>query len=121
LEFKMRKRTKIESRSKQRFELDLNVHYRLSTRGAASSRWGTGTVVDMSSSGLSMRCRRPLPVGGHLEMIIDWPATHGGHCPMYLHATGFVVRSGGTKAAMRLTSHRFRLEPVAELSVSAIA
>jgi hypothetical protein len=116
----MQKRTKVESRGKQRFELELGVHYRLSTRGAAT-RWGTGTVLDMSSSGLSMRCRRPLPVGGHLEMIIDWPATHGGHYPMYLHATGFVVRSGGTKVAMRLTSHRFRLEPVAEISMGATA
>jgi len=116
----MKKRIKIESRAKQRFELELTVHYRLSLKGS-TSRWGTGTILDMSSGGISMRCRRPLPVGGHLEMIIDWPATHGGHYPMYLHATGFIVRSGSSKAAMRITSHRFRLEPLAALSIGATA
>jgi hypothetical protein len=63
----------------------------------------------MSSSGISFRCRRPLPVGGHLELIVDWPSSLGNRRLVNLHASGFVVRSTSTGAAVRITSHRFHL------------
>ena len=111
----------LERRGKQRFVLTLTVHFRVSVKGF-KSRWGTGTVYDMSSGGLSFRSRRQLPMGGHLELIIDWPATHSRRqFPIHLHATGFVVRHSGTKTAVRITSHRFRIEteaaePMGELA-----
>ena len=100
----------LERRGKQRFVLTLTVHFRVSLKGF-KSRWGTGTVHDMSSGGLSFRSRRQLPMGGHLELIIDWPATHSRRqFPIHLHATGFVVRHSGSKTAVRITSHRFRIQ-----------
>ena len=117
---KVKKSTYIESRAKRRFELDLTVHFRLSLKGS-TSRWGVGTIQNMSSSGISLRCRRPLPVGGHLELIVDWPAHQDGEYPIHLHATGFVVRSSGSKTALRISSHHFRSATEAEGSLAAIA
>ena len=116
----MKKETHIEKRGTQRFELPLTAHFRLSKRGVPS-RWGTGTVHDISSSGISLRSRRSLPEGCHLELLLDWPAAHDGQFPMHLHATGFVVRSSGSKAAMRITSHRFRIATEVAQPMGAIA
>jgi hypothetical protein len=120
MEAEMKKRTHIESRGKRRFELDLTVHFRLSLKGSMS-RWGVGTIQNMSSSGISLRCRRPLPVGGHLELVVDWPAHQNGQYPIHLHATGFVVRSSGSKTALRISSHHFRVASESERSLAAIA
>ena len=109
-----------ERRGKQRFVLDLTVHFRLSLKGF-TSRWGTGTIHDMSSSGVSFRSRRQLPVGGHLELVIDWPAVRGDQRPITLHATGFVVRSNGSKIAVQIPSHRFRIETEPSYPLSALA
>jgi hypothetical protein len=117
---KMKKHTSIERRRTQRFDLALAAHFRLSLKGT-KSRWGTGTIHDISSSGLCLRTRRPLPVGSHLELLIDWPASHDGQHPMSLHTTCFVVRSSGTKTAMRIASHRFRIDSEEASPLSAIA
>jgi len=98
-----------ERRGKQRFKIALTIRFRLSRKGSMS-RWGNGTIHDISSSGISFRSRRPLPVGGHLELIIDWPATHGDSTPVTLHATGFVVRRDGNKIAVQIPSPRFRIQ-----------
>jgi hypothetical protein len=76
----------------------------------------------MSSSGVSFRCRRPLPLGGHLELIVDWPGPPDDQRLVSLHASGFVVRSSRTKAAVRITSHRFHVvEWPADSDMQAIA
>ena len=116
----MELQTRIERRARQRFELELTVQYRL-TRKGTSSRWGNGTVCDLSSSGVSFRSRGPLPLGCHLELKIDWPATRGDQYQAHLRATGLVVRSTATRTAMLVTWHQLCVEPAAEMSLSAIA
>jgi hypothetical protein len=76
-----------------------------------------GTIQDMSSSGISFRCRRQLPLGGHLELIVDWPADFGDRRLVSLHASGFVVRTNGSRIAVRITSHRFRISDLPETSI----
>ena len=98
-----------DRRLNQRYSIHLPIHYRVSQKGA-TSRWGTGVTCDISSNGVSFRCRRPLPLGAHVEMILDWPARHDDEHPIDLQATGFVVRSSATRAAVRMTSRRFRIE-----------
>jgi len=98
-----------ERRLSQRYSIHLPIHFRVSQKGA-TSRWGTGVTCDISSNGVSFRCRRPLPVGAHVEMVIDWPARYEENHPIDLQATGFVVRSTATRAAVRMTSRRFRIE-----------
>jgi hypothetical protein len=110
-----------ERREKQRFVLAHTIRFRFSAK-QPTSRWAVGTIQDMSSSGVSFRCRRPLPLGGHLELIVDWPASLGNHRLVSLHASGFVVRSSRTKAAVRITSHRFQVvEWPADSDMRAIA
>src|ERR1035441_8410866 len=91
-----------ERREKRRYVLAHTIRFRLSVK-QPTSRWAVGTIQDMSSSG-----RRPLPLGGHLELVIDWPSL-GNRRLVSLHASGFVVRSSRTKAAVRITSHRFHI------------
>jgi hypothetical protein len=110
----------IERRARRRFGLALTVQFRLARKGS-TSHWGTGAIHNVSSSGISFQCRGPLPVGCHLEVAIEWPATRG-PCPIRLLATGFVVRSSATRTAMQITWHRLRIAPPAtEISLSAIA
>ena len=110
-----------ERREKRRFVLARTVHFRLSAK-QPTSRWAVGTIQDMSSSGISFRCRRPLPLGGHLELVVDWPASLDDQRLVSLHASGFVVRSSRTKAAVRITSHRFHIvEWPADSVIQAIA
>jgi hypothetical protein len=63
---------------------------------------------DISTAGLSFRCRRALPVGAHIELNIEWPARHNSE-PIDLQLTGFVMRSDNGRTAVRVTSHRFRM------------
>ena len=101
-------RTVPDRRVNQRFSIHLPIHFRISQKGA-SSRWGTGMTCDISSGGLSFRCRRPLPVGAHIEMLVDWPAKYGDVYPIDLQSTGFVVRSDGNRTAVCMTARHFRI------------
>ena len=101
----MRKIT--DRRNNHRYDIHLPVQYRVTQRGFLPLS-GTGTTREMSSSGLSFRCRRPLPVGGHIELLIEWPARAEADKPMELVITGIVIRSDGGRTAVRLTSKRFR-------------
>ena len=98
-----------ERRNNKRYGIHVPVHYRVSQNGAAS-RWGTGLTSDISSSGVGFRCRRPPPLGAHVELIIDWPAKQDQIYPIDIQATGFIVRSTGSKAAVRMSSRHFRVQ-----------
>lgn len=112
--------TATERRQKQRYDIQLPVHFRVSQKGAAS-RWSNGVTCDISSGGVSFRTRRPLPVGAHVELIMYWPATHGEVYPVELQATGLVVRSSATRTAVAITAHRFRIDmlPAAPMGATA--
>jgi hypothetical protein len=110
----------LERRLNRRYEVRLPVHYRISNRSGVA-RVGTGTTYEMSTNGLSFRTRKPLPIGAHVEMLIEWPARYGDIYPVDLQATGFIVRSDGGRTAVRMTSRRFRVvaTPAHSISVSA--
>ena len=93
-------------RTAQRFNLRLNLRYRLSEKGV-EHRWSAGTTRDLSREGLGIKPRRPLPVGSHIEIRIDWPARYESVHPVELQITGFVIRSENNRAAIRISSHRF--------------
>ena len=114
-----------ERRQSPRFEVRLPLRYRLSEKGG-DGRWHTGITRDMSKDGVAFKTRRPLPVGCHIELRIDWPARFDSLYPIDLQATGFVVRNDVNRAAVRISSHRFLLqrveaiaEPETELSATA--
>jgi len=91
-----------------RYDLRLPLHYRVSLKGE-TTRAGSGTTCDISAGGLSFRCRKPLPVGAHIEILIEWPAKYRDVDPMSLLVTGFIVRCDGSRVAVRMTSRKFRI------------
>ena len=114
-----------ERRQSPRFDVRLPLRYRLSEKGG-DGRWHTGITRDMSKDGVGFKTRRPLPVGCHIELRIDWPARFDSIYPIDLQATGFVVRSDNNRAAVRISSHRFLMHhvetmPEAEAELSATA
>jgi hypothetical protein len=92
--------------------MQLPVHYRTSRKGSIG-RWADSVTLEMSSSGVTFRVRHALPVGSHVELLIEWPAPHD-ELPMELHATGLIVRSNTYKAAVRVTSRHFELLNLAQ-------
>jgi c-di-GMP-binding flagellar brake protein YcgR len=110
----------IERRINRRYDLRLPLHYRVSQKGQAA-RSGSGMTCDLSTGGISFRCRRPLPVGAHVEMTIAWPAKYAEAYAMDLVITGFVVRSDAGRTAVRMTSRRFRTDSFAAPSYRASA
>jgi c-di-GMP-binding flagellar brake protein YcgR len=109
-----------DRRFNQRYSVHIPIHFRVSQHGAVS-RWGSGTTGDLSSSGVRFRCRKPLPVSAHIEMVIDWPAKQEGDRQIHLHATGFIVRSTGHETAVRMNSCRFQIDEAAAKPMGATA
>ena len=109
-----------ERRTDPRYELRLPLHYRIAQRGQPVIS-GSGLTLDISVHGMSFRCRKPLPVGVHIEISVDWPARYSEVYPIELLATGFVVRSDHGRTAMRMTSHKLRVAtaPAQPIRVSA--
>jgi hypothetical protein len=97
-----------ERRADPRYDVRLPLHYRIAQRGQPVIS-GAGLTLDISVHGISFRCRKPLPLGVHIEASVDWPARHDDVHPVELVATGFVVRSDRGRAAIRMTSNRLRV------------
>jgi hypothetical protein len=97
-----------DRRDNRRYQIRLPLQYRVSQKGAAP-RSGSGTTCDLSTTGLSFRCRRALPVGTHIEMTVEWPPRYGDIYPIDLVITGFIVRSTGGKTGVRVSSRKFRV------------
>jgi hypothetical protein len=70
-------------------------------------------TCDLSTGGIGFRCRKPLPVGSHIEITVAWPAKYAETYPIDLVITGFVVRSDSGRTAVRMTSRKFRTDTVA--------
>ena len=115
------KRIAEERRESQRFDVRLTLRYRLSQKGGGEDRWQTGVTRDMSKNGIGFKTRRPLPVGCHIELRIDWPARFDAAYPVDLQATGFVVRSDQNRTAVRISSHRFLMSNASDAELSKTA
>ena len=98
-----------ERRCTRRYEMRLPVRYRVSLKDSVPIS-GSGSTCDLSTTGISFRCRRPLPVGAHIELMVDWPARHGDNELVELQITGFVTRNESGRVAVRSTSRKFRVE-----------
>jgi len=113
-------KTNYDRRNARRYQLHLPIHYRVSDR-ASVPFVGSGTTCDMSTAGLSFRCRRALPVGSHVELMVDWPSRYGDVHPIELQITGFIVRSDRGRIAVRVTSRKFRVDEAPEVAMGATA
>jgi len=102
------KSTTVERRANARYELRMPLRYRVSQKGDIPYI-GTGLTQDLSVHGIGFRCRKSLPVGAHVEVLVDWPAKYDELYPLELQVTGFVLRSENGRTAIRMTSHRLRV------------
>ena len=71
---------------------------------------GSGTTLNMSSSGILFTTENDLPAGLLVQVAVSWPVHLGDGCPLKLVAEGVVVRSEGGKAAVRLRRYEFRTQ-----------
>jgi hypothetical protein len=96
-------------RSKQRFSIDFPLSYKIMKNYLVIGT-GTGTTVDMSSSGLSFRANENFKIGAYVELSVSWPVLLNGDCPMKLVVEGRVVRSDGQSTAIQMERHEFRTQ-----------
>lgn len=93
-----------ERRTKQRFSIALPLTYRV-VGGKGES--GSGTTVNISSTGLRFMAEARLAPGVRVELTLTWPALLNGIVPMKLIIHGTVVREGATDAAARIGRYEF--------------
>ncbi len=95
----------VECRSSTRYPLTLELRF---AAAGGSGTAGSGRTIDVSSSGLSFTCDRPLAPGQQLDVAIDWPVPLNGGVQLQLVLSGEVVRAKGSVAALRIRRHEFR-------------
>jgi hypothetical protein len=96
-----------DRRGTSRFPVQEDVKYSvmLSKTSKAS---GIGKTLNFGSGGILFTTGEKLPVGRTVELSVNWPARLGGTCPLQFVATGRVVRSDATCAAVRIVRYEFR-------------
>jgi hypothetical protein len=96
-----------ERRRSIRFPVNLEVRYSVVGHPGPTEN-GSGSTIDMSSSGLSFTADRPLSVGQTLDMSIDWPVRLDRDVQIQLVASGVVVRTDGAVTALRMDRREFK-------------
>jgi hypothetical protein len=104
---RLRKEPSAERRASVRFPLTLEVRYTVSRRRPPKET-GSGSTIDLSSSGLSFTADKPLMIGQKLHLSIDWPVPLDGGIRLQLIMSGVVVRTNGTATALQIHRHEFR-------------
>jgi hypothetical protein len=72
----------------------------------------SGSVIDISSSGLRFMAQEPMESGLRLALAIDWPVLLDGSVHLQLIVKGVVVWSSGTETAIRIERSDFRTRSV---------
>ncbi len=94
-------------RRAQRYPIDLELTYQL-LRPNGVTTVGTGRTVNLSSGGILFEGAHELPAGSIVQIAMAWPARLEDVVPLTLSAAGEVVRSQGTRTAIRIKRHDFR-------------
>ena len=109
-----------ERRMTSRFPVQQEIRYRL-LQPRSVEKAGTGKTVDVSSGGILFTTTERLPPGRLVEIAMHWPARLHGTCPLQFVATGRVVRSDKSTAAVRIQRYEFRTRSLTSLPVEAAA
>jgi hypothetical protein len=89
----------------------------LHSKAAALS--GCGQTLNIGSGGILFTTQDQLPLGGQVELSVNWPARLDGTCPLQFVATGRVVRSEPNRAAVRIERYEFKTRGQAGLKARA--
>jgi hypothetical protein len=109
-----------ERRGTDRFPIESELRYKL-VESKEVAQPGTGRTLNMSSGGILFTTAAQLPLGGRVELSVDWPAQLNEHCGLKLVALGRVVRSSAVVSAMRIDKYDFRTRATARLKVAGSA
>jgi len=99
--------TENERRASSRFPIAQEVRYRVLNK-RSNQESGTGTTLNMSSSGILFSSEHMLPAGRNVEIDVDWPAQLNQATALKLVARGKVTRSDGLQAAVSIQQYEFR-------------
>ncbi len=106
-----------ERRRKERFSFVTSLQYRM----RRDTKWeGSGRTVNMSAAGILMVAERSFQPGAQIELSLDWPGLYHDAEKMRLVVSATVVRSQGSRTAVRILQHEF-LEVPADPSRSRYA
>jgi hypothetical protein len=98
-----------ERRSKRRFQIDQELHYKM-LYGQRIAETGAGRTVNISSSGVWFSTDNMLTCGMPIELSMNWPVLLNDVCPMKLMIYGCVVRSNERGAAVAIERYEFRTQ-----------
>ncbi len=98
-------------RGDTRYGLRLDVQWRLIRRRRLLDE-GVGKTLDISAGGILFDCGRALPVGFKIDLRIKWPVLLNHVTPLQLVVSGRIVRTDGSRAAIRMSKHEFRTTAV---------
>ncbi len=96
-----------EQRSHQRYPIELEVEYRLLTKGQCELI-GSGKTRNISSGGVLFEALGSRPATGPIELLLNWPFLLEGVCPLKLVMKGRIVRSDMRGIAIQSNYHEFR-------------
>jgi hypothetical protein len=108
-------RTASERRANDRFPIEREVRFKVLSKRNEDS--GTGTTLNMSSSGILFSAGKMLIPGKRVELAISWPAQLDNKCALKLVARGRVVRSNEGQTAVEIQQYEFRTLGVHGLAV----
>jgi hypothetical protein len=94
-----------ERRGSNRFPMAATVRYR--SMNDRTVTMGSGTTLNMGSGGVLFTTEDRLPVGGKVEVAVNWPVMLDGGCRLKFVARGRVLRSDEHSAAVRIDRYEF--------------
>lgn len=98
-----------ERRASDRFPIQREVRFRLlSKRLHGEAEEGTGTTVNISSTGVLFATEKMLSPGKRIELSINWPAELDNRCQLRLIARGRITRHQDGCAAVEIHQYEFR-------------
>lgn len=97
-----------ERRSAIRFPIEQEVRYKVFNRNTIEV--GSGRTLNMSSNGVLFTTERTLTAGERVELAVNWPAQLDNRCALKLVASGRVVRTESSRAAIALERYEFRTQ-----------
>jgi c-di-GMP-binding flagellar brake protein YcgR len=101
-----------ERRASRRYEIPLRLRWKVLRRKRLLET-GTGTTVDLSSTGILFETDTKLPLDGGVELSIAWPILLDGSLPMQLVVAGRIARVTARKIAITIAQYEFRTAGVA--------
>jgi hypothetical protein len=96
-----------ELRTHQRYPIELEMEYRLLSKGR-TDHLGSGKTRNISSGGVLFEAIGTPPEGSSIEVMLSWPFLLEGVCPLRLVMRGRIVRSDLHGVAIQSNYHEFR-------------